>query len=679
MAYKDFRFRVSATMFVVVVSSLLLFLGVEMLHSAIVWNARSILPLVTRELLSTLIVALPVAAALSLVLFRRLKPAHVAFSTLAGGGTLKDEERSDALRVIQGLQRTMLVLNLVAYGIPVIASIIRDPDILENVSDLVGVAMNFVLAVVASLIQSALVFHHIAEPRKLLGIHNVEGEHRELGLRNRLLLTTMFLVSFVMLYMVFETTGIIGKEIRYSNYLERIAKGELTAEQASEAYKAEGAEELGISPDAIDFPLNTQAANEKTTRAFGMEFLLLVILLAIAYGVQRVTADQTVRQLDDMRERVDGMVSGSGDLTQRIEITQSDEVGRLASSLNELFDKLKSVFLEVRSAGRGAALTAEELGTEIESTSSSTEEMAASVSQVGRSVGDKLIVVESTGATLESVFVSLDEITSNVDTQAAFVNQTSSSINEMVANVKSVSQATSRANELAKGLGAAAEEGAVSVNDSVRAMREIEASSRMVADIVSVISKIAAQTNLLAMNAAIEAAHAGDAGRGFAVVAEEVRSLAETSAKSAKEITAHIKEMLSAVGNGVRLSERAGSALERIAEDVGSTTDLVREIADAMAEQSSAANEILDSIGSLVDATQSIRSNALAQKERNAGVREDVGRITDLFKEIAVATKEQSIGGDRILAAVADLQRIEARNRELALRLRSLVDGFKLD
>jgi methyl-accepting chemotaxis protein len=247
----------------------------------------------------------------------------------------------------------------------------------------------------------------------------------------------------------------------------------------------------------------------------------------------------------------------------------------------------------------------------------------------------------------------------------------------MAANITSVSRIASKADELATQLKDLSREGDEALKTSVQGLRDLETSSRSVREIVGSIAKIASQTNLLAMNAAIEAAHAGRSGAGFAVVADEVRTLAESAARSSAEIVRLIKDMSDRISANAVLADRAGNSFGRIREGVDGTTELVRTIAASMSEQKAGADEILRSINSLIEATQAIRNLSADQKERSLAMRMAMDDIVHASERILDAIQDEA-GSTVVLSRVVALVRTEAeRNRTGTVGLAQAISRFK--
>jgi methyl-accepting chemotaxis protein len=196
------------------------------------------------------------------------------------------------------------------------------------------------------------------------------------------------------------------------------------------------------------------------------------------------------------------------------------------------------------------------------------------------------------------------DLSQRTEQQASTLEQTAASMEELTTTVKENAENARQANTLAVGASAVAVKGGQVVGDVVQTMVGIEASSRKIADIISVIDGIAFQTNILALNAAVEAARAGEQGRGFAVVASEVRSLAQRSADAAKEIKTLIGDSVSKVGAGGKLVEEAGKTMEEIVTSVKSVTDIIGQITVASQEQSAGIEQVNKAVMHLEQATQ---------------------------------------------------------------------------
>ncbi len=228
-----------------------------------------------------------------------------------------------------------------------------------------------------------------------------------------------------------------------------------------------------------------------------------------------------------------------------------------------------------------------------------------------------------------------NDLSRRTEQQAANLEETAASMEELTSTVRQNAEHARQANQLAIGAHSVASQGGEVVGRVVSTMHEIDASSRRIADIITVIDGIAFQTNILALNAAVEAARAGEQGRGFAVVASEVRTLAQRSAGAAKEIKGLIDESVGKVAEGSQLVNQAGATMGEIVASVQRVTDIMAEISAASQEQSAGIEQVNTTVVQMDETTQ---QNAALVEEATAAARameEQAGHLTDavsLFK-----------------------------------------------
>jgi methyl-accepting chemotaxis protein len=288
---------------------------------------------------------------------------------------------------------------------------------------------------------------------------------------------------------------------------------------------------------------------------------LFVIAVVAALIVGTVIA-ASFKRLSQVRDAMDAISSGDGDLTQRLPADGNDEVAQIAHSFNTFVDKLSRVMRHIRDASDSVRVAADEIA-------------AGNLDLSGRT--------ESAAASLEETAASMEEITSTVTQSASSARQ---------------------ADETAAKASRVASHGGEAISEVIATMAQIEQASVKIADIIGVIDGIAFQTNILALNAAVEAARAGEQGRGFAVVAGEVRTLAQRSAQAAKEIKALIESTVGSVNIGSNQVSHAGDTMTEIVNNVSSVTTIISEITQAAHEQTRGIQEVNRAVSQLDEMVQ---------------------------------------------------------------------------
>jgi methyl-accepting chemotaxis protein len=286
--------------------------------------------------------------------------------------------------------------------------------------------------------------------------------------------------------------------------------------------------------------------------------------------------------------------------------------------------------------------------------------------------------LHDTSAVIEEMARNIEALDSSIEGQAPAVSQSSASIEEMMANLASIQRLTAGADERVRGLQTAAENGKRRLEEVGVTLKRVASSSDNLEQAASLISGIASQTNLLAMNAAIEAAHAGESGKGFAVVSDEIRKLAEGSAKQAKSISVDLHSVKGLISEVEQKSGETNVAFEAIVAAVGEVSQLMSQLAYSIEEQNAGSNEITGALAEIREVTVSVKEGSKEMTSGNAHVLEVLSELKRASEEIRESVLRMNSGAGAIRDAISNMDELGKRNQGSMIGVEKGLSAFIL-
>lgn len=393
-----------------------------------------------------------------------------------------------------------------------------------------------------------------------------------------------------------------------------------------------------------------------------VELLLCVIII---WMVNYIMSTMNVVGL-----KLTEVATGEADLTARIDIARADEIGRLVDSFNMFIQKIHTIVLRIKDSQETLRSVQLALGDHVERMDSNIAAATAKINDVTAKTEEQSAGTDTTVSSVEQINRSIDSLGDMISDQTSSTTEASAAVEEMIGNIQSMDTSTSRMADEFRALTDDAQGAAKRETNVAALIRKVAEESESLRTANEVISSIAKQTNLLAMNAAIEAAHAGDAGKGFSVVADEIRKLAETSSAQSKQIGDKLSGIRSTIESVVQDSDASEKAFEGLIARLDDTEKLVEQIKEAIQEQAEGSKQVLEAMKLMSDTSLQVKSSS---QEMTAGaqsitqaaenlralsneVKELMGGIGEGAKEISVVGSDVKDSADKLSHCVTDIE-----------------------
>ena len=401
-------------------------------------------------------------------------------------------------------------------------------------------------------------------------------------------------------------------------------------------------------------------------------------ILAIAIIIIYLTAQKIVKPINTAVEALKNIAQGDGDLTVRLPLIGNDEITDLSKYFNRTISKIDTSIQQVGINTNTMEDIGSELASNMSETASAIYQISANIDRVKQQTHTQAASVTETAATVEEIIRTIKQLNASIENQVTSVAQSSSAVEQMAANIASITQTLDKTNNVIKTLATATADGKETITGSTAITQKIAEESGSLLEASNVIQHIASQTNLLAMNAAIEAAHAGEAGKGFAVVADEIRKLAEESSVQGKNITTTLKTLSGEIESLSTSSKTAGEKFNAIFSLSEQVKDMSSRLMEAMREQENGSHEILGAIQTINAVTNEVQTGSGEMLRGGEGVAEEMRKLDELTRVIANSMNEMASGAVQISNAIQDVNEITQKNKASIDNLAKEVKKFKV-
>lgn len=404
-----------------------------------------------------------------------------------------------------------------------------------------------------------------------------------------------------------------------------------------------------------------------------LSLIVTVVLLSI------IITNIVVKPANHLKIRLEEISSAEADLTQHLNFNTKDEFEDLSIFFNKFIKKLSSIISTIKNQVRNLRVNGQDLNVNMTETASAVNQITSNLQNTLNQVEIQERSVEESKNIINQFTTNINNLNKAVEEQASSIAESSSSIEEMVSNIQSVTKNAELAGDYVEKLDKTSITGKDKLGLVVKKITNISNESEKLLDANKMISSISEKTNLLAMNAAIEAAHAGDAGRGFAVVADEIRKLAELSAEQSKQIETNLKKIKESIDEVAISASDADKTFNDIMQLIQNVNSVFEEVKEAMVEQSKGSQQILEALNHINTTTADVKQTTIELKAGNEIVEKAIEKLTGISSKVKNNIDEITIGANEINSSIANISKLSLETKKYIDKVADVIETFIIE